>query len=179
DPGPLAVAVDHHDVGDVNGRLVGLDAAGLRAASPALLDLGVLPDPVDALDEDLVLTRVGRDHHAPGALVLAGDDLDGVPLLHLHSEHLRRQRDDLHEALVAQLPTDGPEDAGTARVATVAEQHGGVLVEPDVRPVRPPLLLGGTDHHRPDDVALLDTRARDRVLDRRHDLVADARVAAT
>src|SRR5690349_5420758 len=36
------------------------------------------------------------------------------PFLIFMSEHLRGQRDDAHEALVAQLPPDGPEDAGAA-----------------------------------------------------------------
>src|SRR6266498_63950 len=95
------------------------------------------------------------------------------------SQHLRRQADDLHEPLVAQLAADRAEDAGTAGVATVLDDHGGVLVEPDVRAVGAALLLGGTDDDRLDDVALLHTRARDGVLDRGHDDVADARVTAT
>src|SRR5690606_25963489 len=47
-------------------------------------DAGVLLDPVDTLDQDLVELRVGLDHLAPGALVLARDDEHRVALLHLH-----------------------------------------------------------------------------------------------
>src|SRR6266702_7056633 len=92
--------------------------------------------------------------------------------------HLRRQRDDFHVALPPQLPPDRAEDTRTARVAALFDDHGGVLVELDVRAVGPPLLLGGTDDDRPDDVALLHAGARNGVLDGRHDDVADARVAS-
>src|SRR3954453_17912796 len=51
------------------------------------------------------------------------------------SEHLRCERDDLHEVPLAQLARDRPEDAGAARVALVVDDHGGVLVERDRRPV--------------------------------------------
>src|SRR5690606_1626449 len=85
-------------------------------------------------------------------------------------------RDDLHEALVPQLPAHRAEDPGPPRITTLTQQHRGVLVEPDVGTVRPPLLLGGADHDRLDHVALLDRRARDRFLHRGHDLVADAGV---
>src|SRR3954469_20893410 len=94
------------------------------------------------------------------------------------SEHLRSQRNDLHELLVAQLAADGPEDAGPARVAVVAQDDGRVLVEPDVRAVGAAALLDGPDDDRLDDVALLDVAARDRVLDGGDDDVADTGVAA-
>src|SRR6266566_7491260 len=93
------------------------------------------------------------------------------------SQHLRGQRDDLHEALVPQFPADRAEDAGAARLAVGLDQHRGVLVEADVRPVRPAALLRGADHDRLDDVALLHGGAGQRVLDRAHDDVADAGVA--
>src|SRR5918912_2080506 len=47
------------------------------------------------------------------------------------SEHLRRQRDDLHEVLLAQLARDRTEDPRPARVARVVDDHRGVLVEGD------------------------------------------------
>src|ERR1044072_3302192 len=53
----------------------------------------------------------------------------------LISEHLRGQRNDLHELLLAQLPTHGAEDARAAGLAIGLEDHGGVLVEADVGPV--------------------------------------------
>src|SRR5690606_35359503 len=57
------------------------------------------------------------------------------------------------------------------------QDHGGVLVEADVRAVRPPALLGGAHDDRLDDVTLLDVPAGDRVLDGGDDDVADAGVA--
>src|SRR4051812_42513125 len=93
------------------------------------------------------------------------------------SEHLRCQRDDLHEPLVAQLPAHGAEDARAARLSVLAQDHRGVLVELDVRAVGTPALLAGADHHGPDDVALLHVAAGDGVLDRADDDITDAGVA--
>src|SRR3954462_3042271 len=82
-PGRPPLGVDHHHVAHVDGRLLGDDAALL---GPALAggDAGVLLDPADALDQDLLALRVGRDDLAPRAAVLAGEDNDGVALLYLH-----------------------------------------------------------------------------------------------
>src|SRR5688572_24827018 len=66
------------------------------------------------------------------------------------------ERDDLHEVLLAQLAGDRPEDARAARVAGVGGQdHGGVVVELDVRAVRPTIFFGRPHDHRLDHVALL------------------------
>src|SRR5215212_1198260 len=93
------------------------------------------------------------------------------------SEHLRRQRDDLHEPLVAQLAPDRAEDARAARLAVLPQDDRGVLVELDVRAVGPAALLDGAHDDGLDDVALLHVAARDRVLDRADDDVADAGIA--
>src|SRR5438067_4831724 len=82
-PGRLAVGVHDHHVGDVDRRLLGDDAAGLRTTL-GLRDPGVLLDPVHALDEHALAVRVGLDDLALGALVLARDDNDRVALLDLH-----------------------------------------------------------------------------------------------
>src|SRR2546430_2141653 len=87
------------------------------------------------------------------------------PFFIFMSEHLRCQRDDLHELLVTQLAADRAEDAGATRLVVRLDQHGGVLVEPDVAAVRATPFLGGTDDDRLDDVALLDGATGDRVLD--------------
>src|SRR4051812_31931491 len=94
------------------------------------------------------------------------------------SEHLRSQRNDLHELLFAELTADGPEDAGPARVAVAAQDDCRVLVEANVRTVGAAALLDGADDDRLDDVALLDVAAGDRVLDGGDDDVADTGVAA-
>src|SRR6185437_5028140 len=130
-----------------------------------------------ALDNDLVGRRVGRDDRAASALVLAGGDHDVVALLDLHLEHLRRQRDDPHEALLPQLTADRAEDASAARISAVPDQDGGVLVEADIGTVCAAAFLTGTHYDRLDDVALLDASPGQRVLDGRHDDVTDARVS--
>src|SRR4051795_11866345 len=93
-------------------------------------------------------------------------------------EHLRRERHDLHEVLLAQLAGDRPEDARPARVAGCVDDHRRVLVERDQRPVvaAERLLRAHDDglHH----FALLDRALRGCGLDGRRDDVADPRVAA-
>src|SRR3954453_8478224 len=113
DPDALGppVALDGLDAHADPGRLLGLrvhqlhvadwdpcalcdDPAGL-AAAPRGPDLGVLLDPVDALDQHTLGLGVDGDH-LPGlaavaalALGRAGDDLDGVALLDAQLRHLR------------------------------------------------------------------------------------------
>src|SRR4029079_8045099 len=86
-----AVALDQHHVGHVDRSLGGDDAAGGAATAALLDDLGVLLDAVHTLDDDPLLLAEHLDHLALGALVLAGDHLDGVALLDLHRvlPHLR------------------------------------------------------------------------------------------
>src|SRR5512141_869839 len=93
-------------------------------------------------------------------------------------QHLRRERHDLHVPLLAQLARHGAEDARRARLPGVVDQDGGVLVEPDVGPVLAADLLRGAYDDRLGHVALLHLAGGDRVLDRHHHGVAQARVAA-
>src|SRR4029078_7321583 len=72
---------------------------------------------------------------------------------------------------------NGLEDARAARVVLRVDDHGGVLVEGDVRAVVAPELLLRSHDDRLDDLALLDRPLRVGLLDRRRDDVADAGVA--
>src|SRR3954469_14898235 len=92
-------------------------------------------------------------------------------------EHLRRERDDLHEVALAQLARDRAEDARAARVVLRVDDHRGVLVEGDVGAVLAPELLLGAHDDGLDDLALLDRALRVGLLDRGRDDVADAGVA--
>src|SRR3954468_15893549 len=92
-------------------------------------------------------------------------------------EHLRREADDLHEVAVAQLAGDRAEDARPPRVVLRVDDHGGVLVEGDVRAVLAPELLLRAHDDGLDDLALLDRPLRVGLLDRGGDDVADARVS--
>src|SRR6266545_4745374 len=94
------------------------------------------------------------------------------------SDHLRRERHDLHELLLAQLPAHRAEDARRAGLALVGDQHGRVLVEPDVGAVLAPRLLGRAHDDRPHHLALLDLAGGDGVLDRDDHDVAQPAVAA-
>src|SRR3954470_15998510 len=92
-------------------------------------------------------------------------------------EHLRREADDLHEVAIAQLAGDGAEDSRAARVVLRVDDHGGVLVEGDVRAVLAPELLLRAHDDGLDDLALLDGSLRIALVDGRGDDVADAGVA--
>src|SRR5262245_14929504 len=93
-------------------------------------------------------------------------------------QDLWRQRDDLHEAALAQLARDRPEHARADRLALVVDEHGGVAVEADVAAVAAALLLDGADDDRLHHLPLLDVALRGRFLDRSGDDVAEPRVAA-
>src|SRR5215831_14669880 len=56
------------------------------------------------------------------------------------SDHLGRQRHDLHVPLLAQLARDGTEDAGGPGLPLLVDDDDGVLVEADVAAVFPPRL---------------------------------------
>src|SRR5215204_5600605 len=101
---------------------------------------------------------------------------DGLPEGAL--QHLRGERDDLHEAAVAQLARDRAEDARAARVVLGVDDHGGVLVEGDVGAVLAPELLLRAHDDGLHDIALLDRPLRVGLLDGGRDDVPDARVAA-
>src|SRR6185503_358113 len=93
------------------------------------------------------------------------------------SQHLRRQADDLHEALRAELARDRPEDAGSDRLVLLVDEDGRVAVELDVATVRASELALGADDDRARDLALLHLRARNRFADRNDHDVADAGIA--
>src|SRR5215218_4118074 len=169
--------IQQRHVGDVD-RTLALDHADLRVRAARVRALVAL-DHVDALDVDALARSVDADDLARLALVLARDHDDLVVGAQLHgSEHLRGERDDLHESAVAQLARDRPEDARAARVVLGVDDHGGVLVERDVRAVVAPELLLRAHDDRLDDLALLDRPLRVGLLHGRRDDVPHARVAA-
>src|SRR5579863_5917680 len=91
------------------------------------------------------------------------------------SEDLGGQRGDLHEFASAQLTGDRPEHAGADRLILIGDQHRGVAVETDRTAIEATNFLCRTDDDSPMDVALLDAAARDRLLDRDDDHIANAR----
>src|SRR5215469_1995761 len=94
------------------------------------------------------------------------------------SEHFRRQRNDAHERLGAQLAGHRSEDAGTDRLELVGQKHRGVAVELDDGAVRTADAALGAHHYGVVDLALLNLAARDSVTDADLDDVADAGIAA-
>src|SRR6056297_58832 len=92
------------------------------------------------------------------------------------SEHLRRERDDLHEVLRAQLTNHGPEDPGADGLVVVVEDHGGVAVKTDGGAILAAHFLGGAHDDGLADVALLDAATRNGLFHRHHNDVADGGV---
>src|SRR5205814_6182280 len=175
DPGGLVgLRVDMGEVGDVDRRFLFDDAAGIAHAR-----LGMPPGDMDTLDDGARLRRKDPQHLALLALVAAADDDNVVILFDLQlrhrSEHLGSERDDLHEAARPQFARHRTEDAGADRLALAADQHRGIAVEADRATVGAPDFLGGADDDGAVHVALLDPAARDRLLDRDDDHIADAR----
>src|SRR5262249_28167171 len=93
------------------------------------------------------------------------------------SQHLWSERNDLHEALGAQLARHRPEDARADRLELGREQHRGVAVEPDERAVGAAHTLGRAHHDRVVDLALLHATARRGLLHADLDQVADGGIA--
>src|SRR5262249_32641167 len=91
-------------------------------------------------------------------------------------ENLRRERDDFHVVLGAELAGHWSEDAGADRLRLIVDEHGGIAVEADDAGGRPANVLGGAHHHCLHHVALLDAAAGDRLLDRDDDDVADGSI---
>src|SRR5262245_2212410 len=100
------------------------------------------------------------------------------PSLPSRLQHFRREGDDLHELLGAQFAGHRAKNAGPDRLALLVDQHRRVPVETDRGAVGTPDLLRRAHDHRLMNVALLHLAARDRLLDRDDDDVANARGAA-
>src|SRR5213592_1072458 len=94
------------------------------------------------------------------------------------SDDLRRQRHDLHEPLLAQLAPHRAEDARRPRLSRVGDEDGGVFIETDVGAVLALSLLRRPHDDRLGHLALLDLAGGDGRLDRDHDDVPEAAVAA-
>src|SRR5215210_1102189 len=94
------------------------------------------------------------------------------------SKNLWGKRHDLHVLLGAELAGYRAEDPRADRLALRIDQYRGVPVEADDRAVGPAHALRGAHHHGFHHLALFDAAARDRVLHRDHDGVADRGILA-
>src|SRR5450756_1667318 len=85
-------------------------------------------------------TRIVSPLRISGTLVTRGATARAI------SEHLRRERDDLHVVPIAKLARHGAEDPRAPRVALVVDEDGRVLVKPDVAAIWPAVLLRRANH---------------------------------
>src|SRR5579859_515590 len=97
--------------------------------------------------------------------------------LFITSNHLRRERDNFHEFLLAQFAGDRAENTRAARVVFLVNDDNGVAVEPQIRAIVAPDGLAGADDDRVHHVALFHRAVRRGFLDVRLDHVADDRIA--
>src|SRR5437588_905977 len=126
-----------------------------------------LPRSLPVMTSTLSFLRIG----------VARRDIKATCRLSRPLKNLRRERDDLHELALAQLPRDWAEHASADRLALVVDQDGRVAIESDVGPVASALFLDGPDDDRLDDLALLHVRLGRRFLHRGGHDIAQARVA--
>src|SRR5665213_2729229 len=172
----IALGVGDRDIRDVDRAFLFDDAAGLAGGL-----LGMALHHVHALHHDAVLVAQHAQHLTRPALVAASDDDDAVALLDLEFsrhglQHLGRQRDDFHELPGAQFARHRPENARADRLVLRRDQHRGIAVEANGAAIGAPNFLRGTHDDGAMDVALLDAAARNRLLHRHHDDVADHRI---
>src|ERR1051326_552111 len=139
-------------------------------------------DHARAFNFDFALTRQHFEHATTPALVAPGNDRHLVILLDLRAlcschllNYLRRERNDLHEVLVAQLARYWSKHARSDRRAVFLDQHGRVLIEPDVRSVSATHFLARAHDHRVLDRALFDRAVRRSLFDRYLDAVSETR----
>src|SRR5207249_1001665 len=70
------------------------------------------------------------------------------------SDNLRRERNDLRKILVAQLAGDRPENARALRVQLIVDDDDRIVIETQIRTVRPAQLVFRAYHHAVHDLAL-------------------------
>src|SRR6056297_1239604 len=88
-------------------------------------------------------------------------------------QHLRCERDDLHEVLRAQLTNHRPEDTGADRLVVVVQNDGGVAVKSDGGAIFATHFFCGTHDDGLADIALFHATARDGFLYRDDNDVTD------
>src|SRR5688500_6490571 len=114
-------------------------------------------------------------------LLSAGNNDDLVALLHVkflhNSDDLRRQGNDLHELLFAQLASHWTKNARAARIVFGVDDHDGVGIEPQIRAIAAADRLPGADHDRVNHLALFYRSVGRCFLDMRFDNIADAGIA--
>src|SRR5689334_18727992 len=93
-------------------------------------------------------------------------------------QYFRCERNYLHKFLGPELARHRTENTCADRFRLIIDQHCGVIIEANIRAIRPAKFFGGAHHHRLHDVALFDLAIGNRFFHRNHDNVADGGVFA-
>ena len=162
--GLLALGANSHNLACADSDGSGNDAA-LFALSAGL---GVLLCDVDAFNDDCAVLGRSRQDLALLALILTGQNYDGIASLNMKCIHFSAtslqyfgsQGEDSHVILLAQLTSDGSKDTSAAGVLiTGVDKNSGILVETDVGAICTANGLDGTNDDCLNDVTLLDGTA--------------------
>ncbi len=122
---------------------------------------GVAFNFVNAFDDDFSLIGHGGDNFALLALILAGEDCNGIALFNVkfHLEHLRSEGDNFHEVFIAEFASDGTEDTSAAGSFILFDDDGGIFVETDIGAVGSAKTFFGANDDGFNDVAFFDLTA--------------------
>src|SRR5690606_10790457 len=94
------------------------------------------------------------------------------------SEHLRRERHDLHVSLVAKLTRHRTEDTRCTRLSGIVDDYNRILVEADIAAILAPRLLHRANDNCLCNVALLHGSVGKRILDGHDHLVSQPRITS-
>lgn len=137
-------------------------------------------DFVNAFDDDFSLIGHSGDDFTLFALILAGEDLNGIALFNVkfHLEHLRSEGDNFHEVFIAEFAGDGSEDTSAARGFIFFDNDGGVFVETDIGAVGSAKTFFRANDDSFNDIAFFDLTAGSGGFNGGNDNVADIGVTA-
>tara|TARA_B100001540_G_C15537357_1_gene519775 strand:- start:170 stop:457 length:288 start_codon:yes stop_codon:yes gene_type:complete len=79
--------------------------------------------------------------------------------------------------VVAEFPTDWPEDAGTSWLPIFVDKNSCVLVEADIASIRAPPFFTSSNNYAANDFTFFDSCARDSIFDRRDENITNRGVA--
>jgi hypothetical protein len=142
---------------------------------------------IRTFDYDTAFFAIDLDDLSAFAFIFACDNLDGIVLLYLDStfDHIDGSLQDLgrkgynfHVILFAQFPGYRPENAFALWIFIRINNDAGVVVETNIRTVRSPIFLMGSNYYRFFYGTLFYGGSRKCILHGHHNNITDTRVFA-